>query len=678
MKLKPQQRFVSLEPSGVNVDARTVDLTFSSETRVPRFYGTEILSHKRGAANLDRMNNGAPLLFNHNMDDVIGVVENASIGDDKRGHAKVRFANTPRGNEILGMVQDKILRNVSFMYSIDDMDDSTPGDFVVTSWEGMEISIVTVPADASVGVGRAADRFPEHDIRLTSAIKDAELIAAAHARRTLEQEQAHEKSLADAAAAAKAAEVIPPTDEAKAKSEADAAQAAAVPTTETPNAEASAITAKDNSMTPEQIEAARIAALAKAGTDSAGLERVRIQAINALATRHKIDPAQADAWISNGMSGEQVGMEILEVLAARGAANAKSKSLAELGMSPDETKRYSMFRAINAVLSGDWKHAGLELEAHQAIHKRTNDQNLSAKAFYVPYEIQTRQTGRTAQRAPLDVALGGVNGAYLVETVNQGFIELMRNSSVLLQAGTTRMSGLTGNVTIPRQIGAATAFWLADDATSITETEQTFGQLAMSPHNVGAYTTISRQLMLQSSPSAEGIVMSDLAKVTALAIDKAGINGTGSGGQPLGIINATSVAAISGASANYPTLVSFQAALAGANLLAPGATYVGPPATAALLMGRNRFTNTDTPLWQGNMLSGQVAGFGAFSSNQMPAASLLFGDFSQVILAEWGVLAIEVNPYAVFQAGIIGVRALTTIDIGVRYGAAFAYANTVT
>lgn len=677
MKLKPQQRFLSMEPTAVNVGARTVDLTFSSEARVPRFYGTEILSHKRGAADLDRLNGGAPLLFNHNMDDVVGVVESANIGDDKRGHAKVRFAKTARGDEVLGMVDDGILKNVSFMYSIDDMDDSTPGDFLVTRWAAMEISIVTVPADASVGVGRAPERFPEHEIRLTSATKDAETLAAAHAKRTLEQETAHAKTLADAEAVAKAADVERVAAEAKAKTDADAeaARVAAAAQIE-PLAAEPAITVKETIMTPEQIEAARIAALAKAGTDSASLERVRIQAINALATRHKIDPEQSNAWIEAGISDAQVGTEILEVLATRGAANAKSKSLAELGLTETETKRFSMFRAINAALTGDWKKAGLELECHQEILKRTNDQNLNARTFYVPYEVQSRQ--QTAKRAPLDAAGGGANGGFLIETVNQGFIELMRNSSVLLKAGTTRMSGLVGNVTIPRQTGAATAYWLADDQTSITESEQTFGQLAMSPHNVGAYTTISRQLMLQSSPSAEGIVMADLAKVTALAVDYAGIQGLGAGGQPLGILNVTGVGAVSGTTINYPTLVSFQTDLAAANLLANNCTYVGPPASAALLMGRNRFANTDTPLWQGNMLAGTVAGFSGFSSNQMPAASLLFGDFSQVIMAEWGVLAIEVNPYAIFQAGIIGVRAITTMDIGVRYGAAFAYASTLT
>lgn len=661
MKLKPQQRFVSLEASGVQMEARTVDLTFSSEARVPRFYGTEILSHARGAANLTRMNNGAPLLFNHNMDDVIGVVESASIGDDKRGHAKVRFANTPRGNEVLGMVQDKILRNVSFMYSIDDMDDSTPGDYVVTSWEGMEISIVTVPADASVGVGRAADRFPEHDVALTSET------AAALAARTAEQEAAI-KLLADAEHErlnAEAMKALQATADATAATAAAASQKTITPS----------ITAKEITMTPEQIEAARIAELAK-GTDSAALERIRIKAINALTTRHKIDPAQAESWIDQGMSDAQVGVEILKVLDVRAQRESQTVSLAKLGMEDKDVKRWSLFRAMNAVLNNDWKNAGLELEAHKEIQKRTNA-DLNARTFYVPYEVQTRRQVM-AKRAPLDVVGGGPNGGYLIETVNQGFIDLVRNTSVLLRAGATEMSGMQGNVSIPKQTGAATAYWLADDTTSIPETEQTFGQISLTPHNVGAYTTISRQLMLQSSPSAEGIVMADLAKVTALAVDKAGLQGSGTGGQPTGILNTTGVGVVLGTTAGYATLASFQADAAASNLLTFNSAYVANPLVAALLMGRNRFANTDTPLWQGNMLDGIIGGFQAFSSNQIAAAGLLFGDFSQVILASWGTLAVEINPYAIFQAGIIGVRAISSIDIGVRYGAAFSYAATVT
>jgi HK97 family phage prohead protease len=115
-----------------------------------------VLSHEPGAADLTRLNNGAPLLFNHNMDDVIGVVEKAAIGSDKRGHATVRFAKNDHGSDVLSMVRDGVMKNVSFMYAVSAVtEDAKTGDYIATKWTPMEISMVTVPADNSVGVGRS-------------------------------------------------------------------------------------------------------------------------------------------------------------------------------------------------------------------------------------------------------------------------------------------------------------------------------------------------------------------------------------------------------------------------------------------------------------------------------------------------------------------------------------------
>jgi hypothetical protein len=73
-----------------------------------------------------------------------------------------------------------------------------------------------------------------------------------------------------------------------------------------------------------------------------------------------------------------------------------------------------------------------------------------------------------------------------------------------------------------------------------------------------------------------------------------------------------------------------------------------------------------------------MAGFQAMSSNQMSSATMLFGDWSQVVVGEWGVLEVEVNPYANFQAGIIGIRAMVTMDCGLRYAGAFSLASSIT
>ena len=160
-------------------------------------------------------------------------------------------------------------------------------------------------------------------------------------------------------------------------------------------------------------------------------------------------------------------------------------------------------------------------------------------------------------------------------------------------------------------------------------------------------------------------------------IDLAGIQGTGTE-QPTGITGTASIGAVTGTSLAYAGVLEFQADLAAANALVPGCAYLTTPAVAALMAQRARFSSTDTPLWSGGVLDGQMAGFRATTTTQMTAATMLFGDFSQVIIGMWGDLELEVNPYANFAAGIIGVRAWATVDVGVRQAGAFALASSIT
>ena len=110
-----------------NVKSRTFEFPFSSEYPVKRYFGNEVLSHEEGAADLSRLNDGGAVLFNHNMDKPIGVVESAYIGEDKRGYAKIRFSRSKFASEILDDVKDGILRGISFGYSINEMDETADG-----------------------------------------------------------------------------------------------------------------------------------------------------------------------------------------------------------------------------------------------------------------------------------------------------------------------------------------------------------------------------------------------------------------------------------------------------------------------------------------------------------------------------------------------------------------------
>jgi HK97 family phage major capsid protein len=428
------------------------------------------------------------------------------------------------------------------------------------------------------------------------------------------------------------------------------------------------------------------------GPTAAEMENGRIQAIENMCQACSInDESMKKRWITSGASLNDVSDDIMRIVKRRQETSKKEPASA-LGLSNGEQRRFSIVRAIIAAADGNWKDAGFEAECSREISKRLNTVP-DAKKFYIPYDVQERAIDPRAissqQRAlnlqgaapwqtRADTVASSSAGGYLVETVNVGFIELLRNRSVCYRMGAQQLSGLVGNVNVPKQTAAGTAYWLSSETTQITEAEQTFGQMALTPHTVGAYTEISRLLLLQSSPGVEGIVNSDLAAVAALAIDSGGLTGTGSSGQPTGIKNASGVGtAASGdmSTIAYKGQLDYQVAVANANVVPVRGGYVTTPTVAALLMQRTRFANTATPLWDGNLWDANgalgCAGFPGMSTNQMPASAMYFGDWEKLVIAEWGVLEIEVNPYANFQAGIIGIRAMMTIDVGLRYPAAF-------
>mgnify|MGYP001806210436 FL=1 len=138
-------------------EERTIEFPFSSELPVARWFGEEVLDHSREAVNLSRLNDGAPLLFNHDPDRVIGVVERAWVDEEKRrGMARVRFSRNDFAQQVLADITDGILRNVSVGYAIGDAENR--GDSIVaTSWEPHEVSVVSIPADPTVGIGRSLD-----------------------------------------------------------------------------------------------------------------------------------------------------------------------------------------------------------------------------------------------------------------------------------------------------------------------------------------------------------------------------------------------------------------------------------------------------------------------------------------------------------------------------------------
>lgn len=612
----------------------------SSEYPVERWFGKEVLEHSAGAIRLDRVKRGAvPLLFNHDMDDVIGMVDDMRIVD-KRLMCEAHFFDTDRAREVERML-DGGLRNVSIRYRIHTVQVDMSGDERIIDWEPLEQSIVSIPADPTVGLGRAEEGQQAFEAMRIFAAPDSTAVSAAN--------QSNKRK-----------EHVMDDDEMKA----DDKTVAADPKNGRENERGAQV--RDND--PD-----------RRSNEAVGLERKRRQGIENLCKANKIDEKIRDYWISAGLSLNEVAEDLLKIIEERGERNPQP--LGHLGLTEKETKRFSIMRAIQAVAEKDWTHAGFELECSRAVANKMN-KSPDPNKFYVPFEVMqdqriTPEARRQMAQRDLTVGTAGAGG-YLVETANMGFIELLRNRSVVFRMGVRRLSGLVGNVAVPRQSAAATAYWLATEATQITESQQTFVQMALTPKTVGAYTEISRQLLLQSSPDAEGIVVADLAAVTALAADLAVLNGSGSAGQPEGILQTSGIGSVSGSSIAFAGILEFQTDVAASNVMPMRGGYVTTPAVAALLMARVKFSSTASPLWEGNIWDGSMVGFPAMSSNQIPAATAIFGDWQEAVVGEWGVLEVEVNPYANFQAGIIGVRAMYTMDVGIRRPFAFSAASSIT
>lgn len=336
-----------------------------------------------------------------------------------------------------------------------------------------------------------------------------------------------------------------------------------------------------------------------------------------------------------------------------------------LGLSSREMKAYSVFDGIRKKLESikrnvggldGCKMTGIEAECHEALCKRLGVP-VHQGTLYIPTDVLSHVRGLT-------VANMGDGGA-LVGTTNRSFIDTLRAVSVTSRLGVQSMPGQRENVTLPKQKTSATVKWLTSETDTATESTASFGQVAGTPKTASAYTELSEMLIKQSNPSAEAIVLNGLAADLAAGKDIAVLNGSGAAGQPTGIIQTPGIGTASGTTLGYTGVVGAQTSIATANAIINPQTlgYCTTPAVAGVLKGRARFTNTDSPVWQGSVGEGEIEGVRALSTSGMPAASLVYGDWSQLVVAEWGVLAVEVNPFADFQKRVVGVRALWSIDV---------------
>jgi HK97 family phage major capsid protein len=585
-------------------EQRRATLAFSSEMAVDRGWGMEVLDHSPGSVNTEFIGSGrAPLLVDHDMADQVGVVEQISLGSDRVARAVVRFGKSARAEEIWQDVKDGIRSNVSVGYVINEMvSDGKQGDreiFRAVRWMPLEISIVSIPADTSVGVGRSIEAAP-------------------------------------------VAEPI--------------------------------ISVKENHMA-EDMNSVR--------EDAAKAERSRVSAIMDLASRHN-QREFGEAAIRDGASIEQFRGALLDKVASK-PLNVDH----EVGLSEKEVRQFSFVRAIKALSNPQdrraQEEAAFEFEVSEAAAKK---EGRTSRGLLIPVDVLYGKRDLTTSTAS-----GTAKAGNLVATdlLSASFIDVLRNKMVLNTLGAQFLTGLNGNVAIPRKTSASSAYWVAENvAPTESSNAPAFDQVTMSPKTLGAYVDISRRLMLQSSLDIENLVRNDLATSIAVAMDGAAVAGSGSN-KPTGVLNTSGIGSVTlGTNGGAPTwgmVVNLVREVEIDNALTGSAAFL----TNGQVKAKLSTTARQSSGVEGNFILGpdmaNLYGYPIYVSQQMPSnlskgtgsnlSAMIFGVWSDLLIGQWSGIDLLVDQYSGSNAGTVRIVAFHDCDFAVRHPESFAECNEI-
>ena len=327
-------------------------------------------------------------------------------------------------------------------------------------------------------------------------------------------------------------------------------------------------------------------------------------------------------------------------------------------------QRVSVLRIVQAAVEGRALD-GAEAEYNAEIAKRNGK---PAQGVYMPMAAIERRVNTTT------------SGANLVPDDHRGdqYIPALRNSLLARRLGVRVLSGLRGNVSIPKAGNSVTAGWVAENS-ALSPSDMTFGNATLTPRHVGALSEMSRQLIQQSDPSIEQLLRDDMSFQVAQAIDSALIQGGGAN-EPDGVIATLATANGTLAGPTWAQVLAIIEAVETANALGSHNWLLNPAAKAKL---------RDTLKVSGDagagflLQDGQMGGYTAHTTNQVPSDSggnsVIFGDWSQVLLGVWSELDILVNPFAetAYSKGNVLIRAMATCDVAIRHAEAFVWADDV-
>lgn len=673
-----------------DVESRTVRMSIASEDpyltwiwdQKTDWFGRayEVLGHKPKEIRAARMKSGGAILVNHDINQHVGVAQKFWI-EDGRSYVQARFGKGELAEEVFQDVVDGVRRFTSVRYRVyayqleREQKDGYPV-YRAIDWEPVEGSIVSVPADPTVGVGRGANTAEPNVVHVVREEESMKKCAKC----------GHDEERCACApggeGARSATGTLPPPEPSGGASQGGGG-AARLQIVET----------------PEDVQ--------RRARDA---ERLRSSEITAVGEQWPQLREAAAAAIRNGTPLDQFRKEAMEALKTDGQVRNVSDTDSDIGLSQRERKQFSFVRFLNALANpadaGAQKAAEFELEAARAAGAKSKRQQTDMS---IPAEV-LREPLRIPQGMPLPPswrgyrAPQGINpeqtsvphlmrafqagdpdaGGYTIQTelLAASFIELLAARIVVAPLCTT-LTGLVGNVAIPKEIGEAAVSWLAEDG-SATETtgQDIFGQVGLTPKTLSSRAGITRRLLLQSAIDIEAWLRMHLAGVRAREIERAIINGSGAANQPLGILNAPNRGSVAfgNAAIAWAKWVELMSDVMDANADMGTLAFLTNPvvygqglrvlkAAAAggefiFNEGRGR-TSLGYPL----LLSTKVPKNLGVGTNKSAA---IFGNWAELLLGYWSGMDVLVDPYTGSASGQVKVVLFQDMDINYRHQESFS------
>lgn len=602
----PVTRALGVDLSTLDQENRTVEIAVSSEYPVRQWFGMEVLDHTDAAIDLERMRSGAPVLIQHDRHSAwsqVGVVEEVWLAADRKLRARIRFSKGDEGERIFVDVADGIRQNVSVGYipleMVLERSEAGLDHYRVTRWQPFEVSIISVPADPTVGVGRS------------------------------QAETTHTVIV----------------------------RGSTMPKENTP-AEPTTVTAD-----PLVAERARVADIIALG-DRFGQRDLATEAVG---QGHSVDQFRALLLERQAPNAPKPVVIAAPKPGERDLPGfAKDVSARSLGLTEKEISEYSLMRAMNAYVEKDWSKAGLEREVNIALGDTLKKE---ARGFYVPHDLL--MAGYRAGMSKGEVGKGGELVA--TELRISEFVDILRNKTIMARLGMRLLGGLVGDLDLPKKVSGSNFYWLGEGQ-NVPDSSFDLSTVPLSPKTIGGAIPVTRRLRKQASKSVEALIISDLIDGLGVAIDLAMLTGTGADNMPLGLLNAAGIPALAylAAGIDFDAVVEMETKASTFNVEGDSLAYLTSPTQRGAAKRKQVFDGTGERVWTRD---NEVNGYKATASNQVPADTWVYGDFSQIVCGMWGVLDLKPDPYALAGSDGLMLRVFQDVDAAIRRTESFVIAK---